>query len=89
MKTLIAAIALTIAIPAAANAQSAQQQGKPDQHQGMDHGKEHKGCCEGKGGDGMAMKCCDKAGKEGKKMGCCSKGGQKGREQHSGHEMKH
>ncbi len=35
MKTLIAAIALTIAIPAAANAQSAQQQGSHDQHRGM------------------------------------------------------
>ncbi|MDP9413155.1 MAG: hypothetical protein M3Q08_03490 [Pseudomonadota bacterium] len=87
MKTLIAAIALTIAIPAGVNAQSAQQQDKHDQHQSMDHGKEHKGCCEGKGG--MAMKCCDKAAKEGKKMGCCSKGDQKGHEQHSGHQMKH
>ncbi len=87
MKTLIAAIALTIAIPAAANAQSAKQQGSHGQHRGMDHGKDDKGCCAGKGG--KAMKCCDKAAKEGKKMGCCSKGDQKGHEQHSGHQMKH
>jgi hypothetical protein len=74
MKTFIAAIALTIAFPAAAQ-QSAQHQ-QHAQHQGMDHsqhkamdhgkdGKDAKGCCD--------MKCCDEAKKAGKKMKCCDK----------------
>ena len=77
MKTLIAAIALTIAFPAAAqqsaqHQQHAQHQGghqgmDHSQHQGMDHSKDGKGCCD--------MKCCDEAKKSGKKMKCCDKAG--------------
>ena len=93
MKTFIAAIALTIAFPAAAQQNAhAQHQGMDhsqhkgmdhSQHQGMDHGKEHKGCCDHKSGDGKKMKCCDDAMKAGKKMKCCDKAGG----EHSG--MKH
>ena len=97
MKTFIAAVALTIAFPAAAQQtgqqQHAQHQGMNHaqhqgmnhaQHQGMDHGKEHKGCCDHKGNDGKPMKCCEAAMKSGKKMACCEKAGQG---QHQG--MKH
>ena len=80
MKILIAAVALTIAFPAAAqqaaHQQHAQHQGMDHiQHQVMDHGNEQNDCCK--------MKCCEKARKAGKKMECCDKA--KG--QHSG--MKH
>ena len=90
MKTFIAAVALTIAFPAAAqqaahqHQQHSQHQGMDhSQHKGMDHGKEHKGCCDHKSGDGKPMKCCEEAMKAGKKMACCDKA--KG--QHEG--MKH
>lgn len=78
MKTLIAAVALTIAFPAAAHAQQhnnhAQHQGMDHgQHKGMDHGKEHKDCCDHKGSDGKPMKCCQEAMAGGKKMACCDK----------------
>ena len=76
MKTLIAAIALTIALPAAANIQAAQPHAGHSQHQGMDHGKD-KGCCDHKGADGKPMECCEKGMKDGK-MECCDKMGQKG-----------
>jgi len=78
MKTFIAAIALTIALPAAAHAQNAQAGENHAQHQGMDYGKEQKDC---------AMNCC-KA-KEAKKMACCDKPDQKGDDAHAGHDMKH
>ena len=84
MKTIISALALIVALPAAANAQATQ----PDahaQHQGMDHGKEHKDCCEHKNADGTPMKCCAEAMKDGKKMACCDKHGEKG--EHAGHDM--
>lgn len=86
MKTFIAAIALTFALPAAANAQAASQ-AAPAQHEGMnhggmDHGKEHKDCCKHKNADGTAMACCKKA-KTGANMACCekheAKSGQSGR----------
>ena len=82
MKILIAAIALTVAFPAAA-----QQAAQADhaQHKGMDHGKEHKDCCDHKNPDGTPMKCCADAMKSGKKMECCDKA--KGQGQHQG--MKH
>jgi hypothetical protein len=83
MKTLIAAIALSVAFPAAA--QQAAQHGDHAQHKGMDHGKEHKDCCDHKNKDGTPMKCCAEAMKSGKKMDCCDKS--KGKDQHSG--MKH
>ena len=93
MKTLIAAIALTIALPAAANAQNAgagdpqaQHQGNHAQHEGMDHGKEHKDCCKHKNADGSTMNCCKE--KEGKKMACCAKHDEKGHDAHAGHAMK-
>ena len=84
MKTLIAAIALTIALPAAANAQAAQH-GDHAQHQGMDHGKEHKDCCNHKNADGTPMACCKEA-KDGKKPPCCDK---HAKGQHGGHKMNH
>ncbi len=87
MKTLIAAIALTIALPAAANAQNAGTGDPHAQHQGMDHGKEHKDCCKHKNADGSAMNCCKE--KESKKMACCEKHDQKGHDAHAGHAMKH
>lgn len=87
MKTFIAAIALTIALPAAANAQNAQAGDHHAQHQGMDHGKEHEDCCKHKNADGSAMTCCK--GKEGKKTACCDKHDQKRHDGHAGHAMKH
>lgn len=93
MKTFIAAIVLTFALPAAANAQGAGQanharhQGMDhSQHQGMDHGKEHKDCCKHKNADGTPMACC-KSDKAGAKMACCEKHEAKGK--HSGHGMNH
>ena len=93
MKTFIAAIALTIALPAAANAQAAQHgdhnaqhEGNHAQHQGMDHGKEHKDCCDHKGANGKSMDCCKE--KQGK-MDCCDKHEQQGKAAHAGHTMKH
>ena len=71
MKLLIAAAALIAALPAAAVAQTA----PPAEHaepKGMDHGKEHKGCCEHKNADGTPMDCC-KEGKDGKRAACCEK----------------
>jgi uncharacterized protein involved in copper resistance len=91
MKTFIAAIALTFALPAAANAQApqhgdhhAQHRGNHDQHKGMDHGKEHKDCCEHKAVDGKPMECCKE--KDGKRAACCDKHA-KGHDGHAG--MKH
>jgi hypothetical protein len=84
MKTFIAAIALTIALPAAANAQGADPHA---QHKGMDHGKEHKDCCKHKSADGSAMDCCKE--KDGKQMDCCEEHDQKGHDANAGHSMKH
>jgi hypothetical protein len=74
MKFLIAAVALTIAVPAAAqhagHAQPAAHAGH-DQHKGMDHGKDHKDCCNHKNKDGTPMKCCQEM--AGKKPDCCEK----------------
>ncbi len=84
MKTLIAAIALTIALPAAANAQHAHGDHHA-QHKDMDHSKEHKDCCKHKNADGSPMECCKE--KDGKRPACCEKHDQKGHDAHSG--MKH
>lgn len=91
MKTFIAAMALVVALPAAANAQGAghadphaQHGGSHEQHKGMDHGKE---CCDHKTADGKPMNCCK--GKEGKAHACCDKKDQKGHDAHAGHGMKH
>ena len=90
MKTIIAAVALVIALPAAANAQSVDSQSAHAnhgqdhaQHEGMDHGKEHKDCCEHKNADGTPMDCCKPA-KDGKAMACCAKH-EKQQADHSGH----
>ena len=90
MKTFIAALALIAALPAAAQTQPAPAQDHP-QHQGMDHGKEHKDCCEHKTPDGKPMECCAKAMKDGKKMACCDKHEGPGAkaDAHAGHEMNH
>ena len=87
MKILIAAAALIVALPAAANAQQAQPAHAEHggEHKGMDHGKEHKGCCEHKNADGSPMDCC-KPGKEGARPACCEKhSGKSEQEGHSGH----
>lgn len=65
MKSLIFALALSVAAPAAA--QSA------DPHAGHDSHEQHKDCCDHKSPDGTPMKCCEKAGEDGKKMACCEK----------------
>jgi hypothetical protein len=77
MKTIISAIALVLAAPAAAqsttptNPHAGHTQGQPMDHsqhqQATDHSKHEGGCC--KGDDAMA--CCEKAKKDGKVMPCC------------------
>jgi len=85
MKFLIAAAALIVASPAAAYAQQAQPAHSEDhgEHKGMDHGKEHKGCCEHKNADGTPMECC-KPGKNGKRRACCEEHDAKS--EHEGHD---
>jgi hypothetical protein len=85
MKFLIAAIALTAAFPAVGQQTNHAEHAGHAQHQGMDHGKEHKDCCDHKNKDGTPMKCCAEAMKSGKKMDCCDKA--KGHDAHKG--MKH
>ena len=74
MKLLIAAAALIAPLPAAALGQSAPpaEHAEHGEHKGMDHGKEHKGCCEHKNADGTPMDCCEE-GKDGKRAACCEK----------------
>ena len=101
MKTLIAAVALTIATPAAAQQQHAQHQAlNHAQHHGTDHAQHqgtnharHQGMDHGakdKGccdhEPGKPMKCCEAAMKAGKKMECCDKANA-AKGQHQG--MKH
>ncbi len=85
MKTFIAAMALVVALPAAANAQAAQPAHAQEHgdHKGTDH-KDHKGCCEHKKADGTPMNCCKEA-KDGKAMACCAKHEKAG--EHAGHGM--
>ena len=75
MKILIAAVVLTIALPAAANAQAAQHADHA-QHEGMDHSKDHKDCCKHKNADGSPMDCCKE--KDGKMADCCKEHDQTG-----------
>jgi hypothetical protein len=83
MKILIAAAALIVALPAAANAQTSQPaHAEHGEHKGTDHGREHKDCCEHKNADGTPMSCC-KEGKDGKRPACCDKHAAKA--EHSGH----
>ena len=90
MKMFVAAIALAIAVPAAAQGQQNQpvdhsQHGQPaGDHEG--HGKKD-GCCDHEG-DGKKMDCCAKAKAAGKKMECCDKqASQKGADDaHAGHQ---
>jgi hypothetical protein len=86
MKTLIAALALIAALPAAAHAQGAQPgHAEHGEHKSMDHGKEHKGCCEHKNADGTPMDCC-KEGQDGKRPACCDKHAAKaGHQDHDKH----
>ena len=49
----------------------------------MDHGKDHKGCCEHKKADGTPMDCC-KPGKDGTRPACCDKPDAKA--EHKGHD---
>lgn len=80
MKTLIAAIALTIASPAFA------QDADPHAGHGGAH-EQHKSCCEQKEADGTRKDCCEKM-KDGKAMECCEKHAKKsGTDAHAGHDM--
>jgi hypothetical protein len=86
MKTLIAAAALIVALPAAANAQAAppaHAEHHGDKH-GSGHGEEHKDCCKHKNADGTPMDCCKPA-KDGKRAACCDKNDAKA--EHDGHDM--
>ena len=97
MKILIAAVALTIAVPAAAQTGQAANphaahQGDHGKH-GTDHGKHggsghegHKNCCEHKTADGKRMDCCDKAKAAGGKMECCEKNAQQKGGSGAGHQ---
>lgn len=75
MKTIISALALIIAAPAAAQTaapapESGHQHHKGmdhSQHKGMDHSKHQMDCCK----DGKHKECCEQAMKDGKKMPCC------------------
>ncbi len=83
MKFLIAAAALVIAAPAAA--QTAPAHAEHSEHKGEEHKGEHKNCCEHKNADGSPMDCC-KPGKEGKRAACCDKHAEHGSEKHgAGH----
>ena len=93
MKTLIAAIAMTIASPALAQADphaahaahgaadhaTHGQGSEPDKHDGHD---EKDGCCH-KMADGKMMPCCEKMKADGKKIECCDKQA----DAHAGHDM--
>jgi hypothetical protein len=83
MKILIAAAALIVALPAAANAQAAQPAHAEHKH-GSGHGEEHKDCCKHKNADGTPMDCCKPA-KDGKRAACCDKHDAKA--EHGGHDM--
>ena len=93
MKLFLTAIAMTFAVPAAA--QTANPTANPHaghaqhaDHSKMDHSKQgegHKDCC-----DGMKMDCCDKAKRTAGKMDCCEKhSGKAGAaaDGHAGHDM--
>ncbi len=79
MKFLIAAAALVIAAPVAAQTAPAEH----GEHHGQEHKGEHKDCCEHKQADGTPMDCC-KPGKDGKRAACCDKHKDAGNE-HAGH----
>ena len=90
MKIFLAAIAMTIAVPAAA------QTGQPvapghaehDQHGDKTGHEGHMKCCEGMA-DGKKMECCDKAAADGAKMACCDKRVDEAgaADEHAGHDM--
>ncbi len=83
MKLFIAAAALLVAMPAAAQTQPAAHAEHHGEHKGMDHGKDHKGCCEHKNADGTPMDCCKPA-KDGTRPACCDKHDAKA--DHKGHD---
>ena len=97
MKILLAAIALTIAVPAAA--QTAQPAADPhaghtmpadhSQHGDKSGHEGHENCCEQMKADGKKMECCDEAKAEGGKMNCCEKHAAKkgAADAHAGHDM--
>jgi len=74
MKTVLAALALTIALPAASYAAGQAQTGQKD-------------CC-AKTADGKSSPCCEKKA-DGGKMGCCEKHAttQGAADPHAGHNM--
>lgn len=95
MKAFLTAIAMTIAVPAAAqtadpahSAHSSAPAPAPAADGKADAGhNDHAGCCE-KMTDGKAMPCCDKAKTGGQKMDCCQKkAGSKAADPHAGHDM--
>jgi hypothetical protein len=86
MKTLIAAIALTIAVPAfaqTADPHAAHKAAGHERHEG------HKmDCCKDADGNGK-MDCCEST--DGKDNPCCDEAAEAaaGHDQHSGHSMSH
>jgi hypothetical protein len=68
MKFLIAAAALVIAAPVAAQTAPANHA----EHGSEEHKGEHKGCCDHKNADGKPMDCC-KPPLTGKSAPCCDK----------------
>lgn len=87
MKFLIAAIAMTIAVPAAAagdphngHAPADHANHTPAEHAAHQAAKAD--CCKEKDADGSMKDCCEAAAK-GQKMACCDK-----HDQHQGHDQK-
>ena len=81
MKTILGAIALTLAVPAFAQAAPAAD--PHAQHQGMDHSQgkhDCKECCEKMKGKDGKMECMEKKGEAD-----AAKSGHAGHEGHSGH----
>ena len=88
MKTLIGAIALVVAAPAAAQTVPAAEphagHAQHEQQGQSGHGEHKMDCCK----DGKHKECCEKARQQGKKMECCAKHGESqagGQQGHSGH----
>ena len=87
MKTLIAAIALTIAFPVGAQTAPgghADHAAPAAGHEGHEQHSDHKDCC--KKADGAMKECCEKM-KDGAHMACCEK--HEKAEGHDGYQMNH
>jgi hypothetical protein len=90
MKIIVAAIALALAFPAAAQTAPAQHQGhgqpappqhQPGQHQPGQHQGHEDGCCADRNNNGR-MDCCERMAQAGEARGCCAEHA----EHQAGHE---